>query len=77
VYPVVSHWAWDSNSPGWLNALGYHDFAGSSVVHLTGGMCALVSCAMVPILPKATNIRLHIFVFAKICSFHILHFGYF
>ena len=47
VYPVVSHWAWDTNSPGWLNELGFHDFAGSGVVHLTGGMCALVSCIII------------------------------
>jgi len=40
VYPVVSHWAWDSD--GWLNERGYTDFAGSGVVHLTGGTCALV-----------------------------------
>ena len=40
VYPVVSHWAWDSD--GWLNYRGYTDFAGSGVVHLTGGTCALV-----------------------------------
>ena len=41
VYPVVSHWAWDSD--GWLNQNGYMDFAGSGVVHLTGGICALVA----------------------------------
>ena len=36
----MSHWAWDSS--GWLNKNGYADFAGSGVVHLTGGICALV-----------------------------------
>lgn len=41
MYPVVSHWAWDSN--GWLNQRGYLDFAGSGVVHLTGGTCALIA----------------------------------
>jgi len=42
VYPPVTHWAWDSN--GWLTELGYKDFAGSGVVHVLGGTCALVGC---------------------------------
>ena len=46
VYPVVSHWAWDSD--GWLNERGYTDFAGSGVVHLTGGTCALVGAFLPP-----------------------------
>lgn len=45
VYPPVSHWAWDGT--GWLNQLGYHDFAGSGVVHILGGVCALVGCFFV------------------------------
>ena len=52
VYPPVSHWAWsggdeDGVGQGWLNAMGYQDFAGSGVVHLVGGICALVACVMV------------------------------
>jgi len=52
VYPPVSHWAWDSGDSegygqGWLNLLGYTDFAGSGVVHLLGGVCALVGCAFI------------------------------
>ena len=39
IYPVVGHWVWGG---GWLAALNYHDFAGSSVVHFTGGIAALV-----------------------------------
>jgi Amt family ammonium transporter len=39
VYPIFGHWAW--NSAGWLAKLGYHDFAGSSVVHMVGGFSAL------------------------------------
>ena len=42
VYPPITHWVWDSNAPGWLFQLGFQDFAGSGVVHLTGGVCALV-----------------------------------
>ena len=45
VYPPVSHWAWDGD--GWLNQLGYMDFAGSGVVHFVGGTCALVACILV------------------------------
>ena len=39
IYPVVSHWVWDSR--GWLFELGYSDFAGSGVVHMLGGVAAL------------------------------------
>jgi Amt family ammonium transporter len=39
-YPIIVHWAW--NSGGWLAKLSYHDFAGSSVVHMVGGWTALV-----------------------------------
>ena len=35
IYPVIAHWAW--HPEGWLNINGFHDFAGSAVVHLTGG----------------------------------------
>ncbi|XP_034252302.1 putative ammonium transporter 1 [Thrips palmi] len=42
VYPTVSHWAWHDD--GWLNVLGFRDFAGSGVVHLVGGACALAGC---------------------------------
>ncbi len=39
VYPVVGHWTWGG---GWLAGLDFFDFAGSTVVHLTGGATALV-----------------------------------
>ena len=45
VYPVSGHWMWGSlagdASRGWLEALGFHDFAGSAVVHSVGGWIAL------------------------------------
>ncbi|MEM7339403.1 MAG: ammonium transporter [Actinomycetota bacterium] len=51
IYPVVGHWVWggalDPASSGWLQSLGFHDFAGAGVVHLTGAMVALVGVAMV------------------------------
>lgn len=38
IYPVEGHWAWGG---GWLSSLGFHDFAGSAVVHTCGGVIAL------------------------------------
>ena len=38
VYPVSGHWGWGG---GWLSELGFHDFAGSTMVHACGGMLAL------------------------------------
>ncbi len=38
-YPIVGHWIWGG---GWLQNLGFYDFAGSTVVHSVGGWCALV-----------------------------------
>ena len=44
VYPVIVHWTWGG---GWLLQLDtpYIDFAGSGIVHMTGGVAALVGCA--------------------------------
>ena len=39
-YPISAHWCWSST--GWLATFGYNDFAGSGVVHLAGGVSALV-----------------------------------
>ncbi len=41
IYPVVGHWIWQGD--GWLTALGFVDFAGSTVVHLTGALGAIVA----------------------------------
>lgn len=38
IYPMVGHWIWGG---GWLAGLGMQDFAGSTVVHLSGAMAAL------------------------------------
>jgi Amt family ammonium transporter len=45
IYPVSGHWAWGG---GWLSRLAvpFHDFAGSSVVHMVGGMAALVGASV-------------------------------
>ena len=39
IYPVSGHWVWGG---GWLAQMGFHDFAGSTAVHMVGGICALV-----------------------------------
>lgn len=39
IYPVSGHWIWGG---GWLSELGFHDFAGSTAVHMVGGVAALV-----------------------------------
>ena len=39
IYPIVGHWVWGG---GWLADLGFHDFAGSTVVHAVGGVSGLV-----------------------------------
>ena len=44
IYPVTGHWVW---SDGWLSGMGFHDFAGSTAVHMVGGLCALVGAAIV------------------------------
>ncbi|MCA9620748.1 MAG: hypothetical protein KC731_17110, partial [Myxococcales bacterium] len=44
VYPIVGHWIWGG---GWLSTLGFHDFAGSTVVHAVGGAMALTGAAIV------------------------------
>jgi ammonium transporter, Amt family len=38
IYPIVGHWIWGG---GWLSEFGMQDFAGSTVVHLSGAMAAL------------------------------------
>ncbi|MDF1741611.1 MAG: ammonium transporter [Verrucomicrobiales bacterium] len=59
IYPVFGHWAWGSfgggfeagfgGSPGWLETfgVGFHDFAGSTVVHGIGGASALAGILIV------------------------------
>ncbi|MBD3241182.1 MAG: ammonium transporter, partial [Chitinivibrionales bacterium] len=43
IYPISGHWAWGGlfKGAGWLEGLGFIDFAGSTVVHSVGGWCAL------------------------------------
>ena len=43
VYPIIGHWIWGG---GWLSEMGFMDFAGSTVVHTTGGIAALIGTLM-------------------------------
>ena len=43
IYPIGGHWAWGG---GWLSGLGFHDFAGSAVVHNVGGVIACLGAWM-------------------------------
>lgn len=43
VYPISGHWIWGG---GWLASLNFHDFAGSTCVHMVGGLIACLGAAM-------------------------------
>ena len=53
IYPIVGAWTWGG---GWLAELGFQDFAGSTIVHSTGGWAALAGAIIVgPRLRKFRN----------------------
>lgn len=43
IYPISGHWIWGG---GWLAQLGFHDFAGSTAVHMVGGVAAFIGAAI-------------------------------
>ena len=43
VYPICGHWMWGG---GWLQNMGFHDFAGSAAVHNVGGVIAMLGAAL-------------------------------
>ena len=43
IYPIAGHWVWGG---GFLSELGFHDFAGSGIVHMLGGVLAFVGAAI-------------------------------
>tara|TARA_R100000808_G_scaffold25085_1_gene61576 strand:- start:913 stop:2172 length:1260 start_codon:yes stop_codon:yes gene_type:complete len=49
IYPIFGSWAWGSlyAGEGWLEIIGFHDFAGSTVVHSIGGWAALAGAIVV------------------------------
>ena len=44
IYPVIGAWTWGG---GWLTQMGFQDFAGSTIVHSTGGWAALAGAMVV------------------------------
>jgi len=44
IYPISGHWTWGG---GWLSQLGFHDFAGSSIVHSVGAWVGLAGAAVI------------------------------
>ena len=44
VYPIIGSWTWGG---GWLSEMGFQDFAGSTIVHSTGGWAALAGALIV------------------------------
>lgn len=43
VYPISGHWIWGG---GWLAQMGFHDFAGSTAVHMVGGVAAFIGASI-------------------------------
>ena len=43
IYPIEAHWIWGG---GFLAQLGFHDYAGSCAIHMTGGICAIIGAKM-------------------------------
>ncbi|MCQ2195813.1 MAG: ammonium transporter [Paludibacteraceae bacterium] len=55
VYPIQGHWSWGG---GWLSEMGFHDFAGSAVVHSCGGFLALAGAIVLgPRMGKYTKMK--------------------
>lgn len=44
IYPISGHWIWGG---GWLAQMGFHDFAGSTAVHMVGGVASLIGARMI------------------------------
>lgn len=62
VYPIFGSWAWGGlwQGSGWLENLGFHDFAGSTVVHSIGGWAALAGAIVLgPRIGKFVDGRIH------------------
>lgn len=55
IYPTIVAWTWGG---GWLKELGFLDFAGSGIVHMTGGFAGLMGAIICgPRIGRFTDIR--------------------
>jgi len=55
IYPIIVAWTWGE---GWLFAMGFSDFAGSGIVHMTGGIAGLTGAIICgPRLGRFTDMR--------------------
>lgn len=55
IYPIIVAWTWGG---GWLFEMGFDDFAGSGIVHMTGGIAGLAGATICgPRLGRFTDIR--------------------
>ena len=43
IYPIEAHWIWGG---GWLASIGFHDYAGSTAIHMVGGISALIGAIL-------------------------------
>ncbi|MFN1834584.1 ammonium transporter [Balneola sp. MJW-20] len=79
IYPIVGHWIWGG---GWLSSIGFHDFAGSTVVHSVGAWAGLVGTMILGprigrfVNGRARNIAGHSVAFGTLGVF-ILWLGWF
>ena len=63
IYPTIVAWTWGE---GWLNKLGFLDFAGSGIVHMTGGFAGLMGAIICePRIGRFTDIRTGNFIDKK------------
>ena len=53
VYPIEAHWIWGG---GWLAQIGFHDYAGSTAIHMVGGISALIGAKILG--PRIGNLPL-------------------
>ncbi|MDV3351281.1 hypothetical protein QGP82_21435 [Leptothoe sp. LEGE 181152] len=68
IYPIVGHWVWTKY--GWLNQLGYYDFAGSSAVHCVGGFAGLAGAWILgPRIAKADKNELAQYRAAEVANY--------
>ena len=63
VYPICGHWMWGG---GWLQSMGFHDFAGSAAVHNVGGVIALLGIQLLGLITVDAYVLIVMFLIFKI-----------